>query len=569
MKLRVISALIAVIIVLITIPQIWRVTAVSGVVTDLAGQPLSGATVRLKAGGTATVTDAAGRFHLAGFAPSFRLRVTAWKDGYYIAGADAWPWDSSSVIALSPYTVPDNPEYAWMLPSIDSRSASDRWLTLTRLAIASRVPPGRLSDALTANLELGCRDCHQLIHDQWVTGAHAIGSQNPRFMTMYDGTDIYGNQSAPTEFATQRDYGRVPVRPSPDQPYYGPGFRLDFPDSAGNCAACHLPTLALRNAYGSNPNEAAGVDAQGVTCDFCHKIAAVKLDPDTGLPYENRPGVLSLELMRPSPERQLFFGPYDDVDVGPDTFLPLMKESEICASCHQASFWGVPVYQSFAEWLASPYPAEGITCQSCHMKPDGKTTNFAPGRGGIEREPDTIPTHDFPGAADETLLQNTAGVLATVEREDGRVLIAVSVSNSEAGHHIPTDSPLRQIFLVVTATDPQGRALPLQSGPVLPDWAGDLAGQPGVYFAKILEELWTEISPTGAYWRQTRLIEDTRLPARETNSSTYVFGAPLDSQVTVDAKLIFRRSFYELMQQKGWDTPDILMERVIIVSPKQ
>ena len=109
--------------------------------------------------------------------------------------------------------------------------------------------------------------------------------------------------------------------------------------------------------------------------------------------------------------------------------------------------------------------------------------------------------------------------------------------------------------------------MPLETGPVLPDWAGDLAGEPGVYFAKILEQLWTEVSPTGAYWTQTRIIEDTRLPARATDTSHYVFANPDSSEVTVEARLVFRRAFYELMQQKGWDTPDILMESTFLKLP--
>lgn len=280
--------------------------------------------------------------------------------------------------------------------------------------------------------------------------------------------------------------------------------------------------------------------------------------------YRGRPSP-----MRPTPEPQLFFGPYDDVDVGPDTFLPLMKESEICAPCHQASFWGVPIYESFSEWLASPYPDEGKTCQSCHMKPDGTTTNFAPGRGGLERDPETIPTHDFPGAGDETLLQNTADMTVSVVREGERVTVAVSVTNTEGGHHIPTDSPLRQIFVLIVATNERGDRLRLESGPELPDWAGDLAGEPGVYFAKILEQLWTEISPTGAYWTQTRLVEDTRLPAQATATSSYVFVASVDGKVTVEARLVFRRAFDEVMRQKGWDIPDILMESVSVVVPTE
>ncbi len=566
---RLAMALVSFVAVAIVASLSIRIGTVSGIILDSAGQPLSGATVRIKATDTVSVTDADGRFTLSGFPPSSSPRITAWKDGYYIAGGSALLWDREVEIELTAYGRPDNTEYAWIPPAIEDRSEFGEWLAVARLAIASRVPSDKLSELLTANLELGCRDCHgRTIYDQWSAGAHALGSRNPRFMTMYNGTDVDGNQSPITRFTVHRDYGLIPLRPDSSQPYYGPGFKLDFPDSAGNCATCHLPTSAIEDPYDADPNEVAGVDAMGSHCDFCHKIAAVRLDDSSGLPQENMPGVMSIELMRPAPEPQLFFGPYDDVDVGPDTFLPLMKESEICAPCHQASFWGVPIYESFSEWLASPYPDEGKTCQSCHMKPDGVTTNFAPGRGGVERVPETIATHGFPGAADTTLLENTAEVTVVVERTDDQALVEVSVTNTEGGHHIPTDSPLRQILLVVTATDGHGRALSLEWGPVLPDWTGDLAGTPGVYFAKILEQLWTETSPTGAYWTQTRLVEDTRLPARETSSSTYAFTAPEYGEVNIEARLIFRRAFHELMRQKGWNIPDIIMERVtLVVSP--
>lgn len=570
MKRVLILTLVAVVIVLIAVPLLWRGDNVSGIVKDITGEPISGATVRIKATAISTVTDASGRFSLTGFTPSFRPHVTAWKDGYYVRGTEAWPWDSNVEIELASYVVPDNPDYSWISPAVENRSGISQQLIQTALTIAQNIPIKKLAKPITGNLELGCRDCHgQAIYKQWAGGAHALGSQNPRFMTMYNGTNVGGNRSPLTQFMVHKDYGPIPLRPDPAQPYYGPGFKLDFPDSAGSCATCHVPTLAIDNPFAADPNEATGVDELGSHCDFCHKIASVKIDPDTGLPRENMPGIMSIEMMRPSEEQQIFFGPYDDVDVGPDTFLPLEKRSEFCAPCHQASFWGVPIYQSFAEWLASPYPEEGITCQSCHMKPDEVTTNFAPGRGGLERDPQAIPTHDFPGAADISLLQNTAEVTVAARQEGDNIQIEVSVTNTEGGHHIPTDSPLRQIFLVITATDQQGRILSLESGPTLPDWAGDLTGKPGVYFAKILEQLWTEISPTGAYWTQTRIIEDTRLPARETQTSKYIFPAPQSGEVKVEARLIFRRAFFELMQQKGREVPDILMENVTVTVPAE
>lgn len=552
---------------LVALPLFLRVQTISGTVFDSNGRPISEAVVRVKGTNIVGLTDATGHFTLNDFIPAFRIRVTAWYDGYYIAGVDTWPWDTKVDITLTSYIVADNPDYAWVPPAIETRYGTEEWIIQSSLDLAARLSLNRAFHPLTEQLTLGCRDCHdQTIYDQWAASIHALGTQNARFLTMYNGTDRFGNQSPDTRFGYSRDYGSFPLPPNPNQPYYGSGYKLDFPDTAGNCAVCHLPTAAIEKPYETDPNQVVGVD-EGIHCDFCHKISVVTLNPDTGQPFENMPGILSIKLMRPSPEPQLFFGPYDDVDVGTDTYLPLMKQSEICAPCHTASFWGVPIYQSFAEWQASPYSTEGKTCQDCHMQPDGVTTNFAPGRGGIERDPHTIPTHTFPGAADEILLQNTAKITITVQREGNYLIVDASVINVNGGHHIPTGSPLRQIFLVVTAIGEQGQPLPLQTGPKLPDWSGDLAGLSGIYFAKILEQLWTEITPTGAYWTPTRVVEDTRLPARSTNTSHYVFNSSSNGEIIIEAQLIFRRAYYELMQQKGWDTPDILMESISVSVP--
>ena len=397
---------------------------------------------------------------------------------------------------------------------------------------------------------------------------------------MYNGTDITGESQSPaTRYGFNRDYGRFPLRPDPNQPYFGPGYKLDFSDTAGNCAACHLPSAALAEPYGTDPNVVTGVEALGSHCDFCHKIAAVKLDPGTGLPYENMPGVLSLQMMRPSPEKQIFFGPYDDVDAGVDTYLPLQRQSEYCSACHTASFWGTPIYESFSEWKASPYSdaATGKTCQDCHMQPDGVITNFTPLRAGKERDPDEIFTHAFPGAADETFLQNAVTMTVDTHREADQIIVNVTIVNDQTGHHVPTDSPLRQMFLLVSATGGQGQALSLRDGPTIPEWGGigdpsqgNYAGLPGKIYAKVLMELWTEITPTGAYWNPTRVVSDNRLAAFESDTSVYVFETSEvleTSEVSVRVTLLFRRAFRELMDQKGWDVPDIVMEEAILTIP--
>lgn len=197
--------------------------------------------------------------------------------------------------------------------------------------------------------------------------------------------------------------------------------------------------------------------------------------------------------------------------------------------------------------------------------PSSGATHFARSeKGGLERDPATIFSHLMPGAADEELLQDTAELDVQAERTGDEILVTVNVTNTKAGHHIPTDSPLRQIFVVITANDDDGNTLEMVEGTTLPDWAGDVAGTPGRYYAKILQQLWTEVTPGAAYWTHTRILEDTRLAALEADTSTYRFEAPVGDAITVEVRLIFRRAFYELMQQKGWDVPDIEMERLTV-----
>ncbi len=548
--------------------------AIHGSVRHVNGEPAAGAVVRVRATEIATETGEDGSFILTGIEPSFRVRLTAWKNGHFVTGINVWPWSGPVEITLEPLPATDNEGYTWIAPAAASRTLINEWLTQVFLGLSARVLDQGRFVHLAGRLTLGCRDCHgPVLFEPWAASSHALGNRNPRFMSMYNGTSLDGRRSPPTRRGFSRAYGSFPLPPDPDRPYFGPGYKLDFPDASGNCATCHLPSAAMEKPYRTDPNKVSGVDAQGTHCDFCHKIATVTLSPATGRPFENRPGILSIGLMRPAPGSQVFFGPYDDVDAGSDTRLPLMQESEICAPCHDASFWGVPIYDSFPQWLASPYAAKGITCQSCHLKPDGMTANFAPQRGGLQRDPRTVATHHFPGARDEALLRDAVTVSSSVETVGKRLNVTVTLTNAGTGHHVPTGSPLRQMILLVRPTDPSGRPLPLVSGPVVPDWGGvgdpgdgDYAGLPGKGYAKILEELWTGTSPSGAYWNPTRIVEDSRLAALASDTTTYVFFAPQGRSITTDIRLIFRGAYKELMNQKGWDIPDIVMERQVLVT---
>jgi hypothetical protein len=528
--------------------------AVSGVVRDKQG-PVPGAVVRVQGTTNASFTDEAGRFVLAGLPEHGRFAISAWKYLNYCAKVESVSARTQDIpLTLRRYQTNDNPRYRWISPTGEG----------------------------------SCMSCKADLTKQWLENdAHAGAATNPRFLTMYNGTDTQGQRSPLTQYVNSLEYGRIPLAPDSNQPYYGPGYRLDFPQSAGNCAACHLPGAAVDAPYGTDPNLAMGADRFGVHCDFCHKVADVTVESSSRLPFRNRPGVMSMDVRRPFPEDpqryQLFFGSFDDDNVPEeDTKLPLLSESRFCAACHFGVFWNVTVYNSYGEWLSSPYsrPKVGRTCQDCHMPTPSSyngqiITNVAPGKGGIARNPGTIHAHTFPGAGSADLLRNAVSLQVSALRQNGGLDVTVSITNDKTGHHVPSDSPLRHMILLVKARDERGITLPQTDGPQVPDWGGkgevalgNYAGHAGKAYAKVLEELWTEVSPSGAYWNPTRLVSDNRLAALATDESHYRFADPGKDSTAVEVKLLFRRAYKSLMEQKGWTVPDLVMAETNLVVPR-
>ncbi len=531
-------------------PITSNLATLKGRVSDKNG-PVSGAVVRLKTTDTFTQSDNEGNFTLQFVQDGTPCLITAWAEGYYITGGSEYkPGDTNIELFLEHHSSEDNPDYTWV----------------SAYACAGR--PNNCENCHSAQSDSG-----NLPFDEWRNDAHALSAENIRFLTMYLGTDVSGNTSPMTVYTSHREYGSIPLARDPDLPYYGPGYKLDFPNSAGNCASCHAPLASINDPYGINPVSLEGVHREGISCDFCHKIIDVKLDQQSGLPNDNMPGVISYKFRRPFDGHQFFAGPFDDVAPGEDTYSAVQKESQYCASCHFGSFWDVQIYNSYGEWLESPYSAGPykLTCQDCHM-PTGLSDHFAAiDKGGFIRNPETIRSHRMLGIRDEEFMRNAVSLDADAILEDNRIALTVEITNDNTGHHIPTDSPLRHLILLVEAKDEQGETLELFDGPLLPDWCGKgdplngyYAGMPGMAYAKILREHWTEKEPTGSYWMQTKIVTDNRIKAFETASSEYIFSLPQNGNVSVSIRLIYRRAFIELKDQKGWEIPDMTLASVTL-----
>ncbi|MDA8363683.1 MAG: multiheme c-type cytochrome, partial [Gammaproteobacteria bacterium] len=148
----------------------------------------------------------------------------------------------------------------------------------------------------------------------------------------------------------------------------GPGLLWQFPlmnqQSANRCLRCHAPLAEQKalaamefhwpNAPSTPPPAYVGRQLfhQGLVCAACHVRQQHRFGPPPppGMPPGNTPGL-----------------PHDGFTVS-----TAFQHSRFCATCHQSrpggrGLDGKPFENTYAEWRASRFAREGVTCQSCHM----------------------------------------------------------------------------------------------------------------------------------------------------------------------------------------------------------
>ena len=510
----------------------------SGTVVDTNGQPVGNAIVRIQGTARSTSSDPKGFFTLTTDA-DHSGHITAWKSGFYNGGQAITAKEAGYSIVLRPLFLEDNVNYQW----ITSRQKENAR------------PAEAKTEAKT------CEICHPLIVEEWKSSSHANSASNPLFLAFYNGTDMKGSKPA------------------------GPGYRLDFPNSKGNCSTCHVPASAIGSPFSADPNDASRFAKEGIACDLCHKIDHTVVDASGGYP-----GVLSIRFRRPPEGRQLFYGPYDDVFPGDDSFHPLFRHSNYCAPCHNGKFWDVLAYSEFQEWAASDYAKKGVHCQDCHMKSSSKPTRFAlEEKGGNLRDPLAIHSHVNYGIMDKAFMTESIQLETKAVLQNQIVTVNVTVRNANAGHAYPTGNPMRNMLLLIEAKDDRGKVLPLMKGEVVPLWGGvgdrargNYAGLPGKGFAKVLRDAVPYAADgsqqrhfkrdyPAAHWRPAVIESDNRIAAGGSDGSTYLFESPKTpfSHIRVTARLIYRRAYKTWIDAKGLDLPDMeIAQKTLLMEGK-
>ncbi len=319
-----------------------------------------------------------------------------------------------------------------------------------------------------------CADCHKKEFREWASSLHAITGPD----ILYDSSILVNEWEAK----------------------HGGDLRTE---RIRWCDSCHEPINVLSG--GRTPFSTVretSVLEEGATCILCHSITAT--DPLAGNAamtsrLTEHQNYLDPSLIMAAPARHA-----KDMQARRDN--PLMGRSEFCGSCHTEirptavnGEFPLHLQETYDEWRRSDYARRGVQCQDCHMSDDPAATIAALKAGKPVRKrlshrivgnnyllTDTaLPydllrggnppgknihyrQHEFKADLDtqnrliHELLRSAADLklAALPADEKGQPGIAVAITNSGAGHDLPT-GPLdqRYLWIEVKASGADGRTL--------------------------------------------------------------------------------------------------------------
>jgi len=316
-----------------------------------------------------------------------------------------------------------------------------------------------------------CGRCHTDIYESWKKSLHAFSLSDPIFDTAF-------MQAIKAEGE--------------------PARRL--------CLRCHAPMTLANGDYELRQ----GVTREGVSCDFCHTVTAVRLD-HAEQPYLTEVGLVKRSILRKaaSPAHQV-------------AYSELHGTAEFCGGCHTyTAASGAPIMSTFDEWREGPYSREGVQCQDCHMvRGAGKVV-------GAEIRSGSSPMHLHDLIHDSDQVRSALAVrIVRAERRAETLAVDVEVENVGSGHKVPTGIPSRVIVLTVTAeSDGRSQSAERRYQKVVGDAQGKVLSQD---FEALLY---------GA-----KILTDNRIGPREKRREHFSFDLPRQRGVTVKASLSYHYS---------------------------
>jgi hypothetical protein len=508
--------------------------------------PVEAARVRIIGDKNYALTDRQGRYELQiSHSPDERMIVTAGKEGWFNNGQIANFSGGTRDIFLNPVYLDDRANYRFISP-------------------------------------VTCSRCHVKLTRYYDQSKMAHTTSNPKVLNMYYGTDAF------------------------NRPDVGPGYKLDNPQSDGNCTTCHAPSVAGSIPASQDLNDvlrSPWTEWDGISCDYCHKVRKVIKD-------KTKPSQTTAVHERQTPVQGnsiLVFGPYDDVVAPPmaASYNPVFDQGQFCSLCHSQSMklesgkvwdsskiyssaeWksfglkdktSIPIQTTYQEWkqwqdqLSADDANKGKKCQDCHMSwrkamlpydnyvVDGNARHM----WGNFRSPKNIRPHHFDGGT-EIQLKTALALELEGEISDNKLTITAFITNTNGGHWVPTGETMRSVMLLLKATDSRGKPLKMIKGSTLPDWTGkgnvkmgNYAGLAGAAFARVLGD--DDGNLNVPFWKATRIVSDTRIRPKKTTTFKFEFLIEdLEDESTAEASLIYRPAIKSLSKIKNWNVEDILI----------
>jgi|GEM_PF-1986685 len=340
----------------------------------------------------------------------------------------------------------------------------------------------------------------------------------------------------------------------------GIGYKAVEADKPGDCANCHTPDVVLNEGKEVDLQTAIEKGSKGISCDFCHTVADVQVlyDRKTGR-YDTD---INRLLSRARGKVKRGGLRYSLSPVHKTVYSPIHTRSEFCAMCHlnQEHLLSLTTYD---DWKRA-YDKGLIKkqCQDCHMPVLGGDRPIA--IGGPVRSAAKIHRHFFHGGRNAEQVKRAAKLRLVAQRRDGQLVVKARVTNSGSGHKFPGGATLRNVILLVEATDAHGKPLSFQGDPqeLLPSLAGegkgvtDYAGRPGLMFARPFVSRDGKL-PVGGF-NADHVLFDTRIGPRDSVEHIFHFSG-LRGEARVRARLIYRWVYKPLADIKGWKLQDIVI----------
>ncbi len=311
-----------------------------------------------------------------------------------------------------------------------------------------------------------CGRCHRAIYEAWKSSAHAQAMEDSFFQ---DALAL-----AEEEF--------------------GPGARK-------TCLGCHAPVAALTGDLDLRYQ----TSWEGVTCDYCHSVRGVPASDGRARP------VVEFSDLKSGPVK------YSPSTAHQTAYSEVHLSSQACVACHEfRNALGFALLTTFTEWSNSRAGKEKQPCQGCHMyavKGDVVDPRIRRSTGA------TVNLHQMPGGHTLDQLTRTIKADLRTRREGASLKAAVDVMNRNAGHYVPTGSPLRRLVLELKVDSYDGQHFRAER--VYRRTVADQAGH-------VLESEHT------AFFKAAKVLSDTRLAPDEKRTEEFEFAVPagVAAQVT-------------------------------------